>query len=74
MARLRVYNENGGNIYDIMSLRKEEKNKEQRILKLEKRIIKKKLKTSLETLDNIPAINDGKRTWQREYFKSLRGA
>lgn len=74
MARLRVYNENGGNIYDIMSLRKEENNKEQRMLKLEKRVIKKKLKTTLETLDNIPAINDGKRTWQREYFKSLRGA
>ena len=75
MARLRVYNANGGDIYDLMSERKKERAKEERIIELESRIVKKKIKSVIpETLDNIPYIDDGKRTWQRQILKSMRGA
>lgn len=75
MARLRVYDANGGNIYELMSRRKKEKAKEEREIKLESRTVKKRLKTALpDTVDNIPYINDGRRTWQRQILKSMRGA
>jgi hypothetical protein len=75
MAGLRVYNANGGDIYELMSKRKKDKAKEDRILKLENRTVKKRLKTALpDTVDNIPYINDGRRTWQRQILRSIRGA
>ena len=75
MARLRVYNANGGDIYELMSKKKTEKAKEERIIKLESRVVKKRLKTAIpETLDNIPYINHGGRTWQRLILKAIRGA
>lgn len=75
MARLRVYRANGGNVYELLSKKKEESQKENRIIALEKRVVKKKLKTTLpETLDNLPYITDGRRTWQRQVLKSIRGA
>lgn len=75
MARLRVYRANGGNIYELMSQKKEEEKKEKRIFKLDQRVLKRKLKTSLnESIDNLPMINDGRRTWQRQCLKALRGA
>lgn len=75
MARLRVYRANGGNIIELISKKKEEKNKEERILKLDQRVVKRKLNSVIkESIDNIPLINDGRRTWGREYFKVLRGA
>lgn len=75
MARLRVYNANGGDVYELMSKRKKERAKEERIMKLENRVVRKKIKSSVpETLDNIPYINDGRRTWQRQILKAIRGA
>lgn len=75
MARLRVFRANGGNIYELMSKKRLEKKKEERILKLDQRVVKKKLRATFnETIDNIPLINDGRRSWGREYFKALRGA
>lgn len=75
MARLRVYDANGGDIYELMSKRKKEKSKEERVIKLESRTVKKRLKTALpDTVDNLPYINDGRRTWQRQILKSIRGA
>jgi len=75
MARLRVFKANGGNIYELMSKKKKEIKKENRISELEKRIVKKKLKTSFpDTIDNIPYITDGRHTWQRQILKSMRGA
>lgn len=44
MARLRVYRANGGNVYELLSKKKEESQKENRIIALEKRVVKKKLK------------------------------
>lgn len=44
-------------------------------MELEKRIVKKKIKTALPgSIDNLPCINDGRRTWQRQTLKTLRGA
>lgn len=75
MARLRVYKANGGDIYELLSKKKGERQKENRIIELEKKVVKKKLRTaSAETIDNIPYINDGRRTWQRQILKAIRGA
>ena len=75
MARLRVYNANGGDIYELMSKKKIEKAKEERIIELESRVVKKRLKIAIpETLDNIPYINHGGRTWQRQILRAIRGA
>ena len=75
MARLRVYRANGGDVYEFMSKKKVEKAKEERIIELEKRLVKKKLRTSIpENLDNIPYLKDGRRTWQRQILRSMRGA
>lgn len=74
MARLRVYSFNGGNIYKIMKEKKEENAKKERILELDERVIKRRLKISLQdTLGNIPAIKAGKRTWERQILKSAKG-
>ncbi len=75
MARLRVYDSNGGDLYELMSNRKKEKAKERKIINIERRIIKKKINEKIpESIDNVPYINDGKRTWQRQILKSIRGA
>lgn len=75
MARLRVYKANGGDIYKLLKHNKKEAKKEKRIIELDKKIIKNKLETSFHgNLNNIPAINSGKRTWQRQILKSARGA
>ena len=75
MARLRVYRANGGDVYEFMSKKKIEKVKEERIIELEKRLVKKKLRNLIpESLDNIPYLSDGRRTWQRQILRSMRGA
>ena len=75
MARLRVYRANGGDVYEFMSKKKKQQAKEERIIELEKRLVKKKLRNSIpENLDNIPYISDGRRTWQRQILRSMRGA
>ncbi len=40
MARLRVYNANGGDIYELMG-KKKLRNKEERVIELESRVVKK---------------------------------
>lgn len=74
MARLRVYDANGGDIYELMRKRKKEHSKEKRIIELENRLVKKRLKTAIpETLDNIPYINDGRRTCQKQILRAMIG-
>ena len=75
MARLRVYNANDGDIYQLMIERKKEKSKERRIIKIESKTVKNKIKAQIpDKIDNIPYINDGRRTWQRQILRSIRGA
>ena len=75
MARLRVHRKNGGKVYDLMKLKKQEEAKESRIKKLDKRVVKKKLNVSTnETLDNLEILNIGKRSIISEFLKSIRGA
>ncbi|NMA83189.1 MAG: hypothetical protein GX962_04920 [Epulopiscium sp.] len=45
MARLRVYDANGGDVYELMKRKKKETKKEQRLIELEKRIVKRKVNT-----------------------------
>jgi len=75
MAYLRVYRENGGEIYDALKQKKENNKKQERIMKLDQRIMKKKMNQVVnESINNITLLNTGKRTWAREYLKSIRGA
>lgn len=72
IARLSVHSANSRIVYDTTYRKKEELSKESGILKLDKRIIKRKLETSFyKTVDNIPMINDGRRTWEGGYLKTL---
>lgn len=75
MARLRVYKKNGGKVYDLMKLKKQEESKERRIKKLDNRVVKKKLNVSInETLDNLTILNIGRRTLMSDFLRSIRGA
>jgi len=75
MARLRAFKANGGNVYDFMLKKKKANRKEERIIALDKRVVKKKLNDSAqECLDNITILNKGKRTWAWEFLNSIRGA
>jgi hypothetical protein len=74
MARLRVFKLNGGNIYDITLKRKQERARETRIMELDLRMITTKLKkVSGETLDNLPALNAGRKTQLAVMLRGIRG-
>jgi len=73
MARLRIFDFNGGNIIEYMMEQKEAQVKEKRIIKLDTRVVNKQLKTSHETLDNLTALNIGKKNWTSMLMKSVRG-
>jgi len=76
MARLRAFKANGGNVYTLFNQRRKQQLKEERILKLEKRNIDKKIisKTANEIIGNIPSLLDGRNTGLRTILKSIRGA
>jgi len=73
MARLRVFDFNGGDIYEYMMKEKEKEAKEKRVIKLDARIVKKHQKTSFETLDNLTVVNIGKKNWASMWLKDVRG-
>ena len=76
MARLRAFKTNGGNVYDLFNQRRKQQLKEERILKLSKRNIDKKIitKTANEIIGNIPILSDGRTTGLSQLLKSFRGA
>lgn len=76
MARLRAFKTNGGNVYDLFNQRRNEQLKEERILKLEKRNIDKKIisKTANEVIGNIPLLSGGRKTGMSQLLKYFRGA
>lgn len=73
MARLRVFDFNGGDIYEYMRTEKEKEIKDNRIIKLDARIIKKQQTTSLETFGNLTIVNMGKNNTTSKWLKSVRG-
>jgi len=74
MARLRVFAANGGSIYDITLKKKQERAREARILDLDVKLFRNRLKkVSGETLDNLPALNSGKKTQLSIMLKNIRG-
>lgn len=73
MARLRVFDFNGGNIYEYMTQEKEKEVKEESIFKLDARIIKKHQKASFETLNNLTVVNMGINNSTSKWLKSIRG-
>ena len=76
MARLRAFRANGGNVYELFNQRRKEQLKEERILKLSKTNINRKIisKTANEVIGNIPLLLDGRRTGISQILKSFRGA
>lgn len=76
MSRLRAFKTNGGNVYDLFNQRRNQQLKEERILKLSKRNIDKKIisKTSNEVIGNIPILSDGRTSGLNTILKSFRGA
>lgn len=73
MARLRVFDFNGGNIYEYMMQEKEKENKEKRIIKLDARIISKYQQPVYETLDNLTVVNMGINNSTSKWLKNIRG-
>ena len=73
MARLRIFHFNGGDIYEYMMKSKDKQAKDKRILKLDARIVKKHQNTSFETLDNLTAVNIGKKNPVSKWLKNIRG-
>ena len=75
MSRLRVFAENGGNVYELIMKKKKVAAKEAKEVKIDQEIIRKrKLKSSRETIGNITILNIGKRTWATGFLKSIRDA
>lgn len=74
MARLRVFRANGGNVYDLTLKKKQERIREARITALNLKVAKKSWKkVSGETIDNLPALNQGKRTQLAIMLRGIRG-
>ena len=76
MSRLRAFRSNGGNVYELFNQRRTEQLKEERILKLSKKDMDKKIirKTANEIIGNIPILSDGRTTGMSQLLKSFRGA
>ena len=74
MARLRVFAANGGNLFDLALRKKQERIRETRVIELDLKVCRKKMrKASGETIDNLPALNSGKRTQLALALRGIRG-
>ena len=74
MSRLRVFKANGGNVYELTLSKKQERMREARITELDLKVSNKKWKkVSGEILDNLPALNHGKRTQLSMLLRGIRG-
>lgn len=74
MARLRVFAANGGNLFELALKKKQERIRETRAIELDLKVYRKKMrKVSGETIDNLPALNSGKRTQLALALRGLRG-
>lgn len=74
MARLRVFSKNGGDLFDLALRKKQERIRETRAIELDLRVCRKKMrKASGETIDNLPALNSGKRTQLSLALRGIRG-
>ena len=74
IARLRVFRTNGGNIFDQALRKKQKRIRESRTIELDLKPCRKKMKkASGETIDNLPALNSGKRTQPALLLKGIRG-
>lgn len=74
MARLRVFAANGGNLFDLALKKKQERIRETRAIELDLKVCRKKMKkASGETIDNLPALNAGKRSQLALALRGIRG-
>ncbi len=74
MARLRVFAANGGNLFDLALRKKQARIRETRAIELDLKVCRKKMrKVSGETIDNLPALNSGKRTQLALALRAFRG-
>lgn len=74
MARLRVFAANGGNTYDLALKKKQERLREARAIELDLKVCRNRLKkASGEMIDNLPALNSGKKTQLALLLRGIRG-
>lgn len=74
MARLRVFAANGGNLFDLALRKKQERIRETRAIELDLKVCRKKMRKAVgETIDNLPALNSGKRTQLTLALRGIRG-
>ena len=75
MARLRVFVANGGEVYQMFMLKKNEEINEARAIEVDQEIIRRrKLAATAETMGNVPMLNIGKRSTASRFLISVRGA
>lgn len=73
MARLRIFSFNGGDITEYMMKQKDTQAKEERIIKLDARVIKRHKLASYETFGNLTIANIGKTNSASKWLKAVRG-
>ena len=74
MARLRVFTANGGTIFELALKKKQERIRENRTIELDLKVCSKKMKKAYgETIDNLPALNYGKRSQLALALRGIRG-
>jgi len=73
MARLRVFTRNGGDIYDYIKDKRNYEDRIQRIEKIDRRVINKRKRKSLERLDNITILNTGRKSTINVFLRQVRG-
>ena len=76
IARLRVFKENGGKVYEEFTKRRkkqieEEKSYKVKIMKSKKKMINKK---ATEIIRNVPIITDGRTTGIGKLLRQVKGA
>lgn len=74
MARLRVFAANGGNLFNLALRKKQERIRETRAIELDLKVCRKKMGKAVgEIIDNLPALNSGKRTQLALALRGFRG-
>jgi hypothetical protein len=76
MARLRVFGTNGGKIYEYLQDKARKEATKRRIERLDRRVVNKARKESMEAvgnIGNITALNIGKKIALRDFLRSVRG-
>ncbi len=73
MSSMRIFKRNGGNFHDQLKNEYRKRRDEERIIKLDKRVLRKAKKVSGGVLQNVSFYMQGKRSGTSVILKSIRG-